>query len=296
MERQLDKLSRPHRPGAAARRPACPEQRARDLHPVSDRGAGPARAHRHLHRASGHFERPRAALQTPSEIEALRQSLLAPIAGLALAFGTSLSGVATSLILGLASTLTRREELRLHQRIAGLCPGPQSRRHAPDHGARRPRRTRGGAAQAPGRIPGGRGVIVPTHTKETTTDVVAVGFFSTPRKRPLGRPTGGNCRMPLGERGVPRRLSQRSFTAISMCRWRPDRTPVVQAMTACFNAVNGLVARFTVPPGQGSGAKSQRTLPGRRVGAARSGRDADQWQRTRRPAGSARRASSLDGC
>ena len=44
----------------------------------------------------------RAALQTTSEIEALRRSLLAPIAGLARAFGTSLSGVATSLILGLA--------------------------------------------------------------------------------------------------------------------------------------------------------------------------------------------------
>ena len=71
----------------------------------------------------------RAALQTTSEIEALRRSLLAPIAGLALAFGTSLSGVATSLILGLASTLTRRAELRLHQRIAGLCPGPQSPLH-----------------------------------------------------------------------------------------------------------------------------------------------------------------------
>ena len=71
----------------------------------------------------------RAALQTTSEIEALRRSLLAPIAGLARAFGTSLSGVATSLILGLASTLTRRAELRLHQRIAGLCPGPQSPLH-----------------------------------------------------------------------------------------------------------------------------------------------------------------------
>lgn len=71
----------------------------------------------------------RAALQTTSELEALRRSLLAPIAGLARAFGTSLSGVATSLILGLASTLTRREELRIHQRIAGLCPGPQSPLH-----------------------------------------------------------------------------------------------------------------------------------------------------------------------
>ncbi len=71
----------------------------------------------------------RVALETTSELEALRSSLLAPIAGLARAFGTSLSGVATSLILGLCSTLTRRAEIRLNHSIALLCPGPQSPLH-----------------------------------------------------------------------------------------------------------------------------------------------------------------------
>ncbi|MGH8581694.1 MAG: hypothetical protein ACREWG_02670 [Gammaproteobacteria bacterium] len=63
----------------------------------------------------------RAALRTTADLDALRSSLLAPIAGLARAFGASVSGVATSVMLGLAATLTRRDDSHLDQRIAGLA-------------------------------------------------------------------------------------------------------------------------------------------------------------------------------
>lgn len=63
----------------------------------------------------------RLALQTTSDLDGMRSSLLGPIAGLAQAFGTSVSGVATSVALGLAATLTRRQELSLHQVVTALA-------------------------------------------------------------------------------------------------------------------------------------------------------------------------------
>jgi hypothetical protein len=65
----------------------------------------------------------RSALQTTADVESLRNSLLAPIAGLARAFGTSVSGVATSVVLGLAATVTRHEEVRFNQLLSSFASG-----------------------------------------------------------------------------------------------------------------------------------------------------------------------------
>lgn len=51
------------------------------------------------------------ALQGSTEILAIRDALAAPIQGLGLAFGTSVAGVATSAMLGLMSTLSRRDRI-----------------------------------------------------------------------------------------------------------------------------------------------------------------------------------------
>ncbi len=51
------------------------------------------------------------ALQGSTELQAIRQGLTAPINGLSLAFGTSVAGVAASAMLGLMSTLSRRERM-----------------------------------------------------------------------------------------------------------------------------------------------------------------------------------------
>jgi len=51
------------------------------------------------------------ALEGSSELEAIRQALTAPMGGLGLAFGTSVAGVAASAMLGLMSTLSRRERI-----------------------------------------------------------------------------------------------------------------------------------------------------------------------------------------
>ncbi len=55
------------------------------------------------------------ALQGSSELEAIRAGLAAPIEGLGLAFGTSIAGVAASAMLGLLSTLSRRERMHVSQ-------------------------------------------------------------------------------------------------------------------------------------------------------------------------------------
>lgn len=52
------------------------------------------------------------ALQGTTELEAIRSGLTAPIGGLSLAFGTSVAGVAASAMLGLMSTLSRRDRLQ----------------------------------------------------------------------------------------------------------------------------------------------------------------------------------------
>ena len=51
------------------------------------------------------------ALQGTTELQAIRDGLAAPIQGLSLAFGTSVAGVAASAMLGLVSTLSRRDRM-----------------------------------------------------------------------------------------------------------------------------------------------------------------------------------------
>jgi hypothetical protein len=63
-----------------------------------------------------------AALQGTTELQAIREGLAAPINGLGLAFGTSVAGVATSAMLGLMSTLTRRRRMLETRRLDTLIP------------------------------------------------------------------------------------------------------------------------------------------------------------------------------
>ena len=55
------------------------------------------------------------ALETATDLQAIRDSLGAPVKGLGFAFGTSIAGIATSAMLGLASALLRRERARTVQ-------------------------------------------------------------------------------------------------------------------------------------------------------------------------------------
>jgi len=55
------------------------------------------------------------ALQGSTDLETMRASLSAPIKGLGLAFGTSVAGVASSAMLGLISSLCRRERVQAAQ-------------------------------------------------------------------------------------------------------------------------------------------------------------------------------------
>ncbi len=55
------------------------------------------------------------ALESASDLSAIRASLAAPVKGLGLAFGTSLAGVAASAMLGLVSALCRRDRLQSAQ-------------------------------------------------------------------------------------------------------------------------------------------------------------------------------------
>lgn len=55
------------------------------------------------------------ALETATDLQAMRDSLAAPIQGLGVAFGTSIAGIAASATLGLASALLRRERARTVQ-------------------------------------------------------------------------------------------------------------------------------------------------------------------------------------
>ena len=58
-----------------------------------------------------------AALQSATDVQAIRASLSAPVKGLGLAFGTSVAGVAASAMLGLMSALCRRERLQAAQAL-----------------------------------------------------------------------------------------------------------------------------------------------------------------------------------
>jgi hypothetical protein len=64
------------------------------------------------------------ALEGTTELQAIRAGLAAPIEGLSLAFGTSVAGVATSAMLGLISTLSRRDRMlatrQLDTRVAAV--------------------------------------------------------------------------------------------------------------------------------------------------------------------------------
>ncbi|SDE43098.1 DUF802 domain-containing protein [Paraburkholderia lycopersici] len=58
-----------------------------------------------------------AALESATDLDAIRASLAAPVNGLGLAFGTSIAGVATSAMLGLLSALCRRERIEAAQQL-----------------------------------------------------------------------------------------------------------------------------------------------------------------------------------
>ena len=58
-----------------------------------------------------------AALEGAADLVAVRNSLVAPVKGLGLAFGTSVAGVAASAALGLLSALLRRERAEVSQRL-----------------------------------------------------------------------------------------------------------------------------------------------------------------------------------
>jgi hypothetical protein len=61
------------------------------------------------------------ALQGDTELEAIRNGLAAPIQGLGVAFGTSVAGIAASAMLGLGSTLCRRERLMVSRQLDRVC-------------------------------------------------------------------------------------------------------------------------------------------------------------------------------
>lgn len=64
------------------------------------------------------------ALQSLTDIEGIRGAFSEPIKGLGLAFGASVAGVASSAMLGLMSTLARRERGMAWRQIDALSSGP----------------------------------------------------------------------------------------------------------------------------------------------------------------------------
>ena len=64
------------------------------------------------------------ALQSNTDLAAIRAALAAPVKGLGLAFGTSIAGVAASAMLGLVSALCRGARLRVSQRLDAQIAGP----------------------------------------------------------------------------------------------------------------------------------------------------------------------------
>ena len=57
------------------------------------------------------------ALESATDLHAIRASLAAPVKGLGFAFGTSIAGVATSAMLGLLSALCRRDRILASQQF-----------------------------------------------------------------------------------------------------------------------------------------------------------------------------------
>lgn len=66
------------------------------------------------------------ALEHATDVDAIRASLAAPVQGLGLAFGCSVAGVAASAMLGLMSTLVKRERVRCVQQLDAQIAGPLS--------------------------------------------------------------------------------------------------------------------------------------------------------------------------
>lgn len=64
------------------------------------------------------------ALESTTDLQAIRASLAAPVKGLGFAFGTSVAGVAASAMLGLVSALCRRARLQASQRLDSRIDGP----------------------------------------------------------------------------------------------------------------------------------------------------------------------------
>ena len=72
------------------------------------------------------------ALESATDLDAIRSSLAAPVKGLGFAFGTSIAGVASSAALGLLSALFRRERSQAVQELdAGIAA--HLRVHSPAH-------------------------------------------------------------------------------------------------------------------------------------------------------------------
>ncbi len=72
------------------------------------------------------------ALEGTNELEAIRAGLAAPIEGLGIAFGTSVAGVAASAMLGLLSTISRRERLQA-SRFLDAKIGQELRKFSSSH-------------------------------------------------------------------------------------------------------------------------------------------------------------------
>lgn len=72
------------------------------------------------------------ALETATDLQAIRDSLAAPVKGLGFAFGTSIAGIATSAMLGLASALLRRERAHAVQ-LLDVAAATTLRTHSQAH-------------------------------------------------------------------------------------------------------------------------------------------------------------------
>ena len=64
------------------------------------------------------------ALETASDLQAIRDSLAAPVKGLGFAFGTSIAGIATAAALGLLAALCRRERGAAGRALDAAIAGP----------------------------------------------------------------------------------------------------------------------------------------------------------------------------
>src|SRR5690606_17684837 len=72
------------------------------------------------------------ALESATDLAAIRTSLAAPVQGLGFAFGTSVAGVATSAMLGLLSALITRDRIHVSQALDARVLGTL-RAHSPVH-------------------------------------------------------------------------------------------------------------------------------------------------------------------